>query len=90
MRPPPFRTPPKSHRGNSRVLAEFLVGADRGDAAAIEHDDAIGAAHRAEAVRDDEGGASGHDAVHRLEDLLLGPGVDGGGGIVEDEDGRIE
>ena len=41
-------------------------------------------------MRDDEGGAAGHDAVHRLEDFVLGPGIDRGGGIIEDKDGRIE
>jgi len=66
------------------------VGADRGDNTPIEHNNAVGAAHRAETMRHDEGGATRHDLIHRSEDFLLRSRIDRRGGIVEDEDGRIE
>jgi hypothetical protein len=40
-------------------------------------------------VGDDEGGAALHDLLQRQLQLLLGGGVEGGGRLVEDEDGRV-
>src|SRR5688500_18029223 len=47
---------------------QVLVGADLGHAGAVEHDDEVGHAHRAEAVR------------HQDRDASHSPAVAGGGG----------
>ena len=69
---------------------EFFVCAAFDDAAVVEDDDEVGAAEGGEAVSNDEGGAAVHGAFHGGHDFLLGVGVDGGGGVVEDEDGGLE
>lgn len=61
-----------------------------GDPAGIQNEDTVGAAQRAHAVGDEEGGAAAHGAFHGLEDFVLGARIDGRGGVVEDEDLRVE
>ncbi len=68
---------------------EFVVGAALEDAAFLQDEDEVGVADGGEAVRDDEGGAAGEEALERLLDEELGVRVDAGGGFIEDEDGRI-
>ena len=68
---------------------EFLVGADLGDAAALEDDDAVGAAHGGHAVGDDEDGAALHEVGERCLHEGFALGVERGGGFVEDQDGRV-
>lgn len=55
-----------------------------------QHDDLVGAAHGGEAVGDGDGGAArgGGRAVEGRLDDVLGARVEGGGGLVEDEEGR--
>ncbi len=65
---------------------QFVVGAFLGDKAAFEHDDLVGVADRAEAVRDGDDGAAFHQAFERFHDDLLRLGVERGGRLVEDED----
>src|SRR5829696_1867529 len=50
---------------------EFRVRAALDDDALVEHDDLVGADHRREAVRDDEGGAAAAHPVEGVLDLLL-------------------
>jgi len=69
---------------------ELVVGAALDDAAVFHDNDEIGAAERAEAVGDDEGGAAGDGAIEGGEDLVFGFGIDRGGGIVEEENRRFE
>src|SRR6185369_1072306 len=56
------------------------------DLAAVDHDDAVGHAHRAEAVRDEDRGAAGLERLESLEELVLTLGVDRGGGLVQDQE----
>ena len=57
-----------------------------GDPALLEDDDEVGVLDRREAVRDEEDGARPRPGLHGLEDPRLGLGVDGGEGVVEDEE----
>ena len=68
---------------------ELLMGATLFDDTVVEDEDAIGTANGGEAVGDGEDGAVLHQVVDRALHLLLGDGVEGAGGFVEDEDGRI-
>ena len=68
---------------------QLVVAPQLGDAAVVDHDDAVGVAHGREAVGDDEGGASVHQVGEGLLDEVLALRVEGGGGLVEDEDGGV-
>ena len=61
------------------------MGAGLGHPTLVQHDDAIGATDGGEAVGDQQGGAPGHEPLEGLQDEVLGLGVEGGGGLVEDE-----
>ena len=65
------------------------MGAALGDAAGVDHADAIGVLHGGEAVGDDQRGAALHEPLERLLDQVLALGVEGAGGLVEDEDARV-
>ncbi len=65
------------------------MGALLDDLAVLHDQDDVGAADGREPVGDDEAGAVGPQPVHGFLDLDLGAGVDGAGGLVEDEDGRV-
>src|SRR4029079_11085453 len=68
---------------------EFVVFAPLDDAPAIEDEDLVGMADGGEPVGDDEAGAARHEAIEGALDEALGLGIDAGGGLIEDEDGRI-
>ena len=68
---------------------ELLVGALLLDAAVVDDDDEAGGADGGQPVGDDQGGAAPGQLVKGGLDALLGDGVQGGGGLVQDEDGRI-
>src|SRR4051812_19377392 len=70
-------------------LEELFVGALLEYAALLEDEDEVGLAHGREAMRDDERGLALHELVQGLRDDLLGAGVEGGSGLVEDEDARV-
>ncbi len=59
------------------------------DPAVAQDDDPVGVAHGREAVGDHDTGAPGHHYVEAGLDLLLGEGINAGGGLVEDEDRRV-
>ena len=65
---------------------KLVVCAALGDAAAIEDEDLVRGANGAHAVRDDEGGPPGHHAAQRGFDLALRLRIDGGGGVIQDQD----
>lgn len=67
---------------------EAVVDTALDDTTAAEHDDHVGAAHRGEAVGDDERGATLHQAVHAALDDGLGAGVDGARGLAEGHRGK--
>ena len=73
------------------VLAghQLVVGPHLGDAAAVDHHDAVGVPHRRQAMGDDQGRATLHQLGQRLLDQELALGVEVGGGLVQDQDGRI-
>ncbi len=66
------------------------VFADFDDLAALDDDQAIGAAQRAQAVGDGDGGAAVDQVFQGRLDFALGFGVDRGGGFVEDQDARVD
>src|SRR4029077_11022507 len=71
------------------TLQELLVGADVLHLAVGEDHDAVGHAHAGEAVRDENRGLAVRELLEALEDLVLGAGVQRGGGLVENEDLRV-
>ena len=58
-------------------------------APALQHQDAVGADHARQAVREDQRRAALHQPVERLLDHGLVLGVDGGERLVEDQDRRV-
>jgi Transmembrane secretion effector len=65
------------------------VGADLGDAAGLEHDDAVGGPDGGQAVGDDQGGAALAGPGHGRRDLALAGRVQVGDGLVHDQDGGV-
>ena len=59
------------------------------DPAVLEDDDAVGVLDGGEAVRDHDGRAAVQHDVEAFLDLRLGERIDAGGGLVEDDDGRV-
>ena len=74
-------------RGRGQQLG---VGAVGHDVPVLEQDDAVGQADRREPVRHDQRGATLHEHAQRVVDLLLDLDVDGAGGVVEHQDGRVD
>ena len=88
-RPAPRRDPTAVSGTTALRSIELVVGALLDDAAVVEHDDAVGEVERRAAVGDEERRPVRHDLAQRIVDRLLGPGVDGAGGVVEDQDPRV-
>src|SRR4051812_35686589 len=65
---------------------ELAMRALLDDAAVLEHDDAVGAAHGGEAMRNHEAGAAVQRAPERRLDVALGEAVHIRRGLVEHED----
>ena len=65
------------------------MGASLDDAALFQYHDAVAVSHGGKPVGNDEGGASMHEPVHALLDDLLCPGIDGAGGLIQDEHRRV-
>src|ERR1700744_3887871 len=65
------------------------MGALLDDLAVFEDDDLAGAAGGGEAVGDDDGGAAVEEALEASLDRFLGPHVDVGGRLVEDQDAGL-
>merc|ERR1740133_462505 len=71
------------------VGGQLLVRAALDGGALVQYDDLVGAHDGREAVCDDDGGLALHEQVERgLYDGLVG-GVEGGGGLVEEEHRRV-
>src|SRR3569623_393266 len=68
---------------------QLVVPALLGDGAVIQHDDAIGAAHRGQPVRDDDRCPVTHPLGDAPLDDPLYLGIDAGGGLVQHQDARI-
>src|SRR5690606_37140791 len=54
--------------------------------AIVEHENAVGNAQGGEAVGNDHGGLAGGETLEPGEDLRFGLGVEGGGGLVQDDE----
>jgi hypothetical protein len=65
------------------------VGAPLHDPSLVQDQDLVGAPDGGESVRDHEGGATTAERVDPVADHGLRLGVEGGGGLVEDEDARV-
>src|SRR5437660_1422668 len=70
-------------------LDELLVRADFGDLAVLQDHQPRGVTQGAQAMRDREGRAALDQPRDGVLNLLLGVGIDGGGGLVEDQDARV-
>src|SRR5579875_92546 len=70
-------------------LHKRLVVALLDDAAPVEDDDAVGVTNGREPVGDEDGRAIFKYKVKPLLNLCLGERIDAGGGLVEDDDGRL-
>src|ERR1700719_3972633 len=68
---------------------ELVVVVILDDAAALDRDDAVGAAHGREAMGDDQHGAVLRDLAHVLLDDALALVIERAGRLVEDQDARI-
>ena len=78
---------PSVHLGVDAVeFEELLVCALLGDGAVDDDGDEVGVEDGGEAVGDDDGGAVAEDVAEGVLDERLGLRVEGGGGLVEDED----
>ena len=64
---------------------QILVGSPLNNPAVVQDHDAVGVADGGQAVGNDEGGTALHQGVHALLHQGLGAGVNGGGGLVQDE-----
>src|SRR4051794_39989257 len=76
-------------RVEAAVGDQGFVGAFFDDFAVAQDVDAVGFADAREAVRDEQDGAAREQFADRGEELVLGLGVEGGGGFVEDHEGRV-
>src|SRR5258705_8656707 len=72
-------------RVNALVRQQFFMSARLHDLATGERDDARGAAHRRQAVRDDEGRSVDGEALERVEQGMLCCRIERAGRLVENE-----
>src|SRR5882672_9354015 len=68
---------------------QLIVGAILDDATALDRNDAVGAPHRRQAVRDHEHGTALRDPRHVFLNDALAFIVECGGGLVQDQNARI-
>jgi hypothetical protein len=68
---------------------QLLVAALLDQATALQNQDAIGRAHRAEAVGDHQRGAAAQELGQRARQLRLGIAVDAGRSLVQNQDRRV-
>src|ERR1700691_635250 len=74
---------------DGRGLQQLFVGADGGNSAAFKHNDAAGATDGGEAVGDDNDSTAFHEVGKRGLDQGFAFCVEGRGGFVEDQHGRV-
>ena len=82
----PQRLQPKQLRILPILGDQLLVGADFQEGAVLEEEDTVGHADGGEAVRDEYGRAVFDQLAEAEEYLVLGAGVQGGGGLVQDQE----
>jgi L-ascorbate metabolism protein UlaG (beta-lactamase superfamily) len=71
------------------AFGEVFMASAFHDASAFQDEDLVGVPYGGEPVGDDEAGPVFHEAVEGLLDQPFGGVVHAGGGLVEDEDGRV-
>ena len=71
------------------MIQQLGVGALLDQSTLVQDQDPLGPAHAGEPVGDDEGGAVPHEDVEGLFDQPLGFGVQGGSGLVQDQQDRV-
>ena len=59
------------------------------DPSVFEHHDSVAVTDRGQPVGDDEYGPASHEVIHTLLHDLLGPGIDGGRRLIEDQYRRV-
>ena len=84
------RRPATSGRSGRRRSMSSSCGPALDDPAVVEHDDPVGEAGRLQPVRDHDGGAPAGDRAHRRGDPRLGAEVEVGGGLVQQQDRRVD
>ena len=68
---------------------QFIMSAYLADLAFVKYNDLVGFADGRKTMRNDDGAAAGYELVDRLLDELFGLRVDGRGGFVQNQDGRV-
>ena len=87
LRPQPLLSPGRrilSVEGHERIMAPLLD-----DFPPVQHHDQVAVAQCGETVGDDQDGPVAVVARQACQDCLFGPGIHGGEGVVEDENGRV-
>ena len=74
---------------DAALLVDFVGVAVLLHAAVLERVDVVGVNDLRDAVGDDDDGAILLDGVDAVLDLLGGDGIEAGGGLIEEDDGRI-
>ncbi|OQC54599.1 MAG: hypothetical protein BWX54_02189 [Verrucomicrobia bacterium ADurb.Bin018] len=59
------------------------------DPPVLHHDDAVSRTHSRQPVSDEDAGGALQDQIERLLDLPFGEGINAGGGLIQNEDGRL-
>src|SRR5262245_57673524 len=77
------------HRVAPIVAQQLVVAAGLHDAAAVDHQDAVGMHDGCEPMRDRDGGAAAAELGDRFLHVALGLGVERRGGLIEQDDWRI-
>ena len=68
---------------------QLVVGALLGDDPVLDDEDAVGLENGGEPVRDHNVGAALHDSLQRVLNRVFGDRIQGGGGLVQDQDARV-
>jgi len=74
---------------HTAALEQLVVCTLLGNHAVLDHQDAVGLQNRGQAVRDDDVGAPAHKVLQRVLNGVFGDGVQGRGGLVQNQDARI-
>ena len=86
---PTAELPVVQSRVQALLLDQLGVGAVLDDLAGRHHQNLVGLADQVQVVGDDDGGLALDEFVEGVEDELGGLGVQAGGGLVQDQDGRL-
>ena len=68
---------------------QLIVAAALNDPALFQNHDAVGILDGGKPVGDNERGSPGHQSIHALLDQCLGAGVDGAGGLIQNQHRRV-